>query len=361
MLRTEQLEREAESRRLALADTLDELRARATPGNLLDHLISHASSSGGTDIARNLKDQVITNPLAVGLIGAGLAWLMMSNGRGTEGTANEVYEPEGYGMSGHDERSGAHVRRYFTGTHEWRAGHAMNDAMSEARHFVGDAAMGTAHMASRMASGVASGAAHMASGAAHMASDAASSAASSLASAARSARDTTIDTVSSVGGEARHTIGDAASALYGGVAHSAERTASGMRAFASGTASTSRDMYDLARDQPLVLAGLGLAFGAAMGTLFPSTETERQLMGEASEELKERTHTFAAENYEKSKSVAEALFQNQGNDSHSQNDESRSVPVHSSSRASLVPLDQDLTNIDIPPRPERVDLRDLTK
>jgi chromosome condensin MukBEF complex kleisin-like MukF subunit len=67
-------------------------------------------------------------------------------------------------------------------------------------------------------------------------------------------------------------------------------------------------MFDFCRDQPLVLAGLGIALGAAVGASFPSTETEQQLMGEASDEVKERTRAFAQEHYEKSKSTAEAVL-----------------------------------------------------
>jgi hypothetical protein len=53
-----------------------------------------------------------------------------------------------------------------------------------------------------------------------------------------------------------------------------------MKAFATGAATTSRDMFDFCCDQPLVLAGLGIALGGAVGAAFPSTETEDQLMGE---------------------------------------------------------------------------------
>src|SRR6516225_1476034 len=81
MLRSELLEREAEARRIELAETFDELRARATPGHVLDQLVDYATDSGGADFFRNLRDQTVANPLAVGLVGAGLAWLILSNGK----------------------------------------------------------------------------------------------------------------------------------------------------------------------------------------------------------------------------------------------------------------------------------------
>jgi hypothetical protein len=336
MLRSELLEREAEARRLELAETFDELRARATPGHVLDQLVDYASGSGGVDFFRNLRDQTVANPLALGLVGAGLAWLMMSSGRDARRGA---YDPYAYEEA---PRSRGRMGGYFASTRE-RAG----DATGGARHFVSDAG----HFVSDTAAGMRDRVAD----AAHMASDAAGS----IASTARSARDAAFGTASSLGEQARSRAGDtgaalgsAASSLYGGVAHSAGRTASGVRAFASGTASTGRDAFDFARDQPLVLAGLGLALGAAMGAAFPSTETERQLMGEASDDLKERTQAFAAENYEKSRSVAEAVY---GELQNRAGEGGQSLTGHTS----IVPVieEEEITEIQEAIRPDRIGLR----
>ncbi len=341
MLRSELLEREAEARRIELAETFNELRARATPGHMINQLVDYASGSGGVDLVRNLRDQTVANPLALGLIGVGLAWLMMGNRDG-----RRDYDPYGY-----DEMQPfrSRARGYFAGTRE-RAG----DAVSGARDLMSD----TAH-----------GVSDRVSGAAHVASDLASDTASSLASAARNVRDAAFgtvssvgETVSSVGGQARSRAGDATAALgnaastvYGGVSHTAGRTASGVRAFASGTASTGRDAFDFARDQPLILAGLGLAFGAAMGAAFPSTERERQLMGETSDDLKERTYAFAAENYDRSRSVAEAVYdeiQNRVREGGGPEDSSGSQRL--TGRTSIIPADEDIPEF----RPERIGLRD---
>jgi hypothetical protein len=67
-------------------------------------------------------------------------------------------------------------------------------------------------------------------------------------------------------------------------------------------------MLDFCRDQPLVLAGLGIALGAAVGAAFPSTETEDQWMGDVSDEVKEQTRTFTKGRYESAKSTAEAVL-----------------------------------------------------
>src|SRR5262249_45376640 len=134
--------------------------------------------------------------------------------------------------------------------------------------------------------------------------DAAGSAASSL----RDATSSTYAQARSRISGTRAALGDAASTAYGGVAQSAGWTAEGMKAAATGAATTSRDIFDFCRDQPLVMAGLGIALGAAAGAALSSTETERRLMGEASDEFKERTRAFAQQHYEKSKSTAEATL-----------------------------------------------------
>jgi ElaB/YqjD/DUF883 family membrane-anchored ribosome-binding protein len=243
MLKSELLEREAEARRTELAATFDELRARVTPGHVLDQLIDYTTESGGGDFLRTLRDQSLANPLALGLVGAGLAWLMLFSG-------NEPQRPKASSVI-------RGIRRYLDSRE--RAG----GAISEGRDRVADVA-------------------YRASGA--------------VDSIAASARHTT-DTASA--------LRDAASSA---LPRSTRRTATGVRAFASSSAATSRDMIDFCRDHPLVLAGLGVALGAAMGAAFPSTEAERQVSGEASADLKGQTRAFKAEQHEKSKSVTEAVL-----------------------------------------------------
>ena len=76
-----QLEREAEQTRSQLAQTLGELRQRITPGQLVDQAVDYAKDSGGGQFVRNLSRQATSNPMPVALIGAGMAWLMLSNDR----------------------------------------------------------------------------------------------------------------------------------------------------------------------------------------------------------------------------------------------------------------------------------------
>src|SRR5438874_2468841 len=72
-----------------------------------------------------------------------------------------------------------------------------------------------------------------------------------------------------------------------------------------GAGDASRTFIEFAMEQPLVLAGIGLAIGAAIGAALPSTATEDRLMGEASDDVKEGVADLAAEQYQKVQAVAE--------------------------------------------------------
>jgi len=128
--------------------------------------------------------------------------------------------------------------------------------------------------------------------------------------------------VAAAGRRAAGAVGDAANRAAAGVSgtaarvsDSANRTAAGMsdaaarigdaatRATTSvgGTAATvgkqvsarSRDLVDLCREQPLVMAGIGIALGAAIGAMLPPTDAENRLLGDSSDQLKARTRDLA--------------------------------------------------------------------
>src|SRR5438270_2697165 len=81
MTSSAQLEREAEQARSQLAQTLEELRARITPGHLMDQVVDYTKDSGSGEFVRNLGQQMSANPLPVCVMAAGMAWLMLSTRR----------------------------------------------------------------------------------------------------------------------------------------------------------------------------------------------------------------------------------------------------------------------------------------
>ena len=79
MAHSEQLERDTQSCRDQLADTLDELRTRMTPGEVVDQLVNYAQDTTGGLFFQHLKQQVANNPLPVAVM-AGAYSLMMRSG-----------------------------------------------------------------------------------------------------------------------------------------------------------------------------------------------------------------------------------------------------------------------------------------
>jgi len=75
-----QIERDVEQTRARMTETLDELRARMSPGQIIDEVLSYARDSGGGKMMSNLGRSVQENPAPLLVIGAGIAWMMATSG-----------------------------------------------------------------------------------------------------------------------------------------------------------------------------------------------------------------------------------------------------------------------------------------
>lgn len=75
-----ELEREAEAARARLSATADQLKARMSPGQLMDEVLNQFRDGDGNRMLANLHTQARDNPMALALVGSGLAWLMMGSG-----------------------------------------------------------------------------------------------------------------------------------------------------------------------------------------------------------------------------------------------------------------------------------------
>src|SRR5437870_2714349 len=78
MRHSEQLEREAEEARYHLAQSLDELRLRATPGQIVDQIADYAREGPVADFLGNLTREMRNNPVPLLLIGIAITWLIVS-------------------------------------------------------------------------------------------------------------------------------------------------------------------------------------------------------------------------------------------------------------------------------------------
>jgi ElaB/YqjD/DUF883 family membrane-anchored ribosome-binding protein len=318
-LSSERLEQESEQTRLRLAESLDELRARLSPGQVVDQLVDYASEAGAGEFVRNLGRDVRQNPLPVTLIGAGIGWLMMMNGRShsRDDDNDDMGDRLAAGMASasdpHAGTSSSMGRRRGSGFRLWgarRAVAATTDRMRAGADIVGhkgravlgtvsDTASDAAETAREQARTAGSAVTDAGRRARGWVSDLAGRASSSLPSSedANSLYQSAAGTVSSAASAASSTaqrLGDSASQLGQRFGGSATELSRSMRSFAQ-----------FCVEQPLVVAGLGLAVGTALGAILPSSETEDEMLGAASANLKEKVKDQASELYGKAASVAQ--------------------------------------------------------
>lgn len=272
MASTEQLEREAELSRNQLAASLEELRS-ITPGRIMDEILGYAKS-GSAELLRGLGKQVAQNPLPATLIGAGLAWMIMSNGSSERGSA--------YDTRTHTTSNGS----WFSGTK-----HAASSAAESAGERASSAMHGLKDSAQNAMSGI---------------SDSIDSASGAMKDRAQSA-------MSSLSGTASG-IGDSLSSAYGAVTGSVASAANSCVDAANSVIPSQDELmqagqriWDFCKDQPLVVAGLGIAIGAALGAAIPETDAEHRLMGEAADQLKQKAQEFVTDPLKNANHMAKSV------------------------------------------------------
>ena len=354
---SEQLRREAEQSRAQIADTLEELRTRITPGQVVDQLVDYAGDTGAGEFFRNLGRQAVNNPVPVALMGAGLAWLMLG-GKGPRtrsagemmdagrARASEAADALGRWRSGAEAtsrdlknkaadwasqsadavRSGAarvaEKGKELGASISEGASHATSGRQrtspgiaDESMALFGDAnsqLSGAPDEAGSGVSGVGGSARQRLSERAGAMSDKASGAYSAIGDKAASAYGTITDTAASATNKAASAydaMSDRAAAAYDEASEAAARAAAIARqrtqAMTRSAADASRNLVDFCKEQPMLLAGLGLAIGAAIGAVLPGTKLEDEWMGETSDEMKARAGSLAGEQYERAQHVAE--------------------------------------------------------
>lgn len=266
-------ERASNEARHRLSSNLDALAAALTPGRMLDEVLTYARAGGG-DFLKGLGRAASDNPIPALLMGVGAAMFISGKGRlgtgkgETNGAEPSTVHANGFGTSP-DDRSGI--------------GAKVGDALSSLRG-------GAAEVGDRVAR--------------------------------------TAETVAGTVTSAAAKVGDAAASAGAAVSESATSAAESVRDYATGVRDTAVSESDemlrrsgqlmqelrdrgeaLAREQPLVVAAIGLALGAAAAALLPRTQTEDALMGEASDAVKGVVGAVASEQFEKAKSVADKVVE----------------------------------------------------
>ena len=274
-------QREAEHTRRRLALDLDELSDRLTPGQVFDEMLTYSRAGGGT-FFRAFSNAMRENPLPSLMIGAGCMMFLsekmgLMSARANGGRLRAPPDdPYGFPTS---------------------SAPGMGSRLSESAGRVSDAAGRVSDAAARMAGSATSSA-----------QAAAASVGASVSNAADAARRQTSDllggaleTAKQATAAAGDTAGGAMDAVRS-VAHDARDTGA---AAVAGAASSVRDTAtSFISEQPLLCAAIGIAIGATLATMLPSTDTENKLMGETSDAVKDAAQRTGSQAMESAKNVA---------------------------------------------------------
>ena len=324
---TERLAREAEQHRSQVDSTLDQLKDRFSVGQIVDELSGYFREGQGAEMVKNLNRQVRDNPLALGLVGAGIAWLLVGQGVRDEGSKlkgryNDWRDDDA--SFDRDRPSGGYPvaddrpHTVGSGPYAGPAGSVPSGSSSTYGGFAGSSQDSGPSVADR-ARGAASSVSDATSSAIGGVSGAASSAASNIAGAARSAGSgvssaaqsagATLSTAAGAASEgvsrALHDAQDAAygagDAVYRGGAYAGERVASyGRRA--------KRSFLDTLQEEPLIVGAVALAIGAAVGAALPATRREDQLFGGARDRLRDDAMDYGRDALDKAGHAASEAY-----------------------------------------------------
>lgn len=91
-----ELEREAEQVRAEINETTRQLRDKISPGQLMDEALGYFKHGDAQHFLGNFKHQVRDNPLALALVGSGLAWLMAGQGVSSATSGSARSDPSGF-------------------------------------------------------------------------------------------------------------------------------------------------------------------------------------------------------------------------------------------------------------------------
>jgi hypothetical protein len=298
-----ELEREVEAQRAQVESTIGEIKERLTPGQLIDEMLSY-TKHGGAHFASNLGQTVTANPLPAALLGISLAWLIagpklpMGNGKGHDehsfGDLGDYRWDDGHrdrgdyrGISGsslsrishtRDESSGLWYSEFADqGGQRYRA--RSDQAGNRMGHFMDDTGKAFAGFFDESGKRI---------------------------SEFRDETGKVLDDALGWANHAWHDVTGAASRGLGSMTGSAMRMGSEMQ---QNAARLSKDAMSMLEDQPLVMAALAFAAGAALGAVVPRTRQEDELVGEMADNVKRQAGEMAAELYEQGKQKAGELYE----------------------------------------------------
>jgi ElaB/YqjD/DUF883 family membrane-anchored ribosome-binding protein len=293
-------ERDAEQTRHRLAAGLDELNNRMSPGQVFDEMLTYARGGSGT-FFRALSNASRDNPVPSLLIAAG-AMMFLSEKMGL----NRYIGPRSH------DANGAPSHRADVRNSSARAGDAASSAVSTAASGVRTAADSVSSGA-RIAAGYAGEQVSNVADSVRKGAEAVGGTVSSAAQQAREAVHDLRDQASDTGEKIKRGAQSLSESVQDYSAAARDQVANAAEQATQETIRSARQAKDtivsFVHEQPLLSAAIGLAVGAAIAAILPSTETEDELMGEKADAVKEAVGEVASDQFQKAKTAAGTVAQ----------------------------------------------------
>ena len=314
-----QLQREIDEQRSRVDSTIDQIQEKLSPGQLVDELLAYTKNGGG-EFVSNLQQKVTANPLPVALLGVSLAWLIAkpvassdsaptSTIRTDHAWDDSINQRRGYG-SGHAEdadRYEDYPVAIISGASMQRLGSSNDEHGNSYAEFADDA--GKKFKAMSDATGKRAG--HFVDETGNRFKGFTNAAGDQVAHF----RDETGNLLDEASGWASHTwqaarekMHDARDAMGSQAASGKAKASQAGDAMLGQMENLNRTVIAQFRDQPLVGGALAFALGAALGSALPHSSQEDALMGETSDDLKDRVGEAAVDLYEQGEEKASDLY-----------------------------------------------------
>ena len=263
MTSSKEIEREVESQRASVESTLDALKQKMSLGQMADEIGAYVGADDAKAAFRNVGRQVRDNPIALGLVGVGLAWLMFGGGSSRSDYADDRYDRDwDEDRYRRDADTGfANVGRASPGVGGADYGSAYGSPYAEDR---GERSSGEG-MLSRAKSAV--------SETLHTVGEKLADAGGSVSGAVSGA------------GDKLRSAGDAGARRMHGARDEVSSRMPSTRAMSDQGRRMAGSLVDSIDRQPLMAGAFAMAAGVAIGAALPSTRTEDRWLGEGRDDL----------------------------------------------------------------------------
>jgi hypothetical protein len=289
------MEREAEHTRADLVHTVDELHSRVSPQAIKEEVKAYARDTGH-ELILNLERKARENPLQAVAIVAGLAYPAWRFLRNIPAPILLVGAGLAFNQFGASSRS--HSR-------EERARSAMMGQPEEGEQFTDTLKRTTRDISSNL-SEVAEGLTGKVAAAAEQAKTRVSDSVGSMRSGAVAAISDSTESARAAASETLTAVTEAASATYRSGIEAASRTGDQL----SESFRESREsLLETMERHPFLVGGVGLLIGGVIASALPVSHAENRLLGDTSDDLKNRARDMASEGLEVATSAAQDVYQ----------------------------------------------------